>query len=154
LAVIATLAYLAIQVRQNTRALQTASRQEIVAGFRQYNRLFFEPGVDDAFNRGIRYFPDLPIDARAKFSNLINDQALFFQGVFALYEAGTLEEETYSAYLNFFAAILCTPGGAAWWAAVSTLYTPRMVLAVNAKVKAGHLPNFLESVLFPEPPAV
>ena len=154
MAVIATLAYLAVQVRQNTRALQTASRQEIVAGFRAYNRLFFEPGVDDAFNRGIRSYPDLPTDAKAKFSNLINDQALFFQGAFALYEAGTLEDETYSAYLNFFAAILSTPGGAAWWAAASPLYTPRMVSAVNAKVAARQVPNLLESELFPEPPAV
>jgi len=154
LAVIATLAYLAVQVRQNTRAVETASRQEIVAGFRAYNRLFLESGVDKAFIHGIRDYPDLAIDERAKFANTINDLTLFFQGAFALYEAGTLEEETYSTYLTFVAAVLCTPGGAAWWAAISPLYTPRMVSEVNARLEAGQLPNLLESELFPEPAAV
>jgi len=151
LAVIATLVYLAVQVRQNTRALETASRQEIVSGFRDNNRLFFEPGVAAAFQRGIRSYSDLPEEPREMFSSLLNDHALFFQGAFALHEAGTLEDETYAAYLDYFAAILCTPGGAAWWAAVSPLYTPRMVSAVNARLEAGQLPNLLESVLFPEP---
>lgn len=44
IAVVATLLYLAVQVRQNTVALRTASRQQIVAGFREYNRLLLQPG--------------------------------------------------------------------------------------------------------------
>jgi hypothetical protein len=39
IAVVVTLVYLAIQVRQNTIALRTASRQEIVRAFRDHNRL-------------------------------------------------------------------------------------------------------------------
>ena len=41
IAVVVTLLYLALQVRHNTRAMQTASRQAIVSGFRDYNRLTF-----------------------------------------------------------------------------------------------------------------
>jgi hypothetical protein len=104
IAVIATLIYLAVQVRQNTSALRTASRQEIVSGFREHNRLMFLPGVDDALLAGLRRYPDLPKAEKANFGNLINDHALFFQGVFALRESGTLEEETYEAYLQIFSA--------------------------------------------------
>jgi len=152
LAVIATLIYLAAQVRQNTTALRTASRQEIVAGFREHNRLMFLPGVDDALMAGLRRYPDLPPAEKGLFGNLINDHALFFQGVFALRESGTLEEETYEAYLQIFSAWVMTPGGAAWWAEISPLYTQRMVSAVNERVARRDLPDLLDLDSYSEAP--
>ena len=78
------------------------------------------------------------------------NQALFFQSAFALHEAGTLEEETYQAYLAYFAAILSTPGGRKWWVMVNPLYTRRMVAAVDARLEPGDLPDLLASGLFAE----
>lgn len=154
IAVIATLIYLAVQVRQNTSALRTASRQEIVSGFREHNRLMFFPGVDDALMAGLRRYPDLPKAEKSNFGNLINDHALFFQGVFALRESGTLEEETYEAYLQIFSAWVITPGGAAWWAEISPLYTQRMVSAVDQRIARGDLPDLLTLNAYGESPAV
>ena len=148
-----TLAYLAVQIRQNTRALKTASRQEIVSEFRAYNRLFFEPGVNESYMAGLRHYPDLPPEQHGAFSNLLNDHTLFFQGAFALHEAGTLEDETYEAYLRFFAANVATPGGAAWWAEISFLYPPRMVQEVEARIRRGDVPELVALDAFPEPPA-
>ena len=143
IAVIVTLIYLAVQVRQNTAALETASRQQIVAGFRDYNRLNFEPGVDEAIRAGVRSYPDMPAQQRDLFTAFVNDHALFLQGAFALHEAGTLEDETYLAYLNFFCAWMSTPGGAAWWGEISPLYPPRMVAAINARIAEGGLPDLV-----------
>jgi len=148
IAVVATLLYLAVQVRQNTVALRTASRQQIVAGFREYNRLLLQPGNALAYGKGMRSYPDLPFDERQAFSTMVNDHALFFQGAFALHEAGTLEEATYIAYLEFFAASISTPGGMVWWDAVSPLYAPRMVAAVKARLVQGGLPDLLEGPVF------
>ncbi len=153
LAVVVTLIYLAVQVRQNTAALRTASRQEIVSGFRDYNRLMFQPGVYHAALVGMRLYPELPEEERGLFGYLVNDHALFFQGAFALYEAGTLEDETSLAYLQVFVAWVITPGGSAWWAEISPLYPPRMVAAVNARVAQGGLPDLLQFDAFREPPA-
>ncbi len=153
LAVVVTLIYLAVQVRQNTAALRTASRQEIVSGFRDYNRLMFQPGVNHAALVGMRLYPQLSAEERALFGALTNDFALFFQGAFALHESGALEEETYLAYLQVFAAWVTTPGGSAWWTEMSPLYTPRMVAAVNARVRQGDLPDLLQFEAFREPPA-
>ena len=146
IAVVVTLLYLAIQVRQNTAALQTASRQEVVSGFREYNRLSFNPDIESAANSGVLLYPDMADAERVRFSALMNDHALFFQGAYAIYEAGTLEEETYLAYLQYFAMWVCTPGGRNWWAEISPLYTQRMVTAVNEHISHGGVPDLLPLV--------
>ena len=150
LAVVISLLYLASQVRQNTREMRTASRREIVEAFRTYNRLFFEPGVNDAYMAGLRRYPDLSAEQHAMFSNLINDHALFFQGAFALHESGSLEDETYEAYLQFFTCHVATPGGAAWWSEISPLYPPRMVAAVGARLESDGVPDLLALDAFAE----
>jgi len=136
--VVATLVYLAIQVRQNTAALRTASRQAIVAGMRDHVRLAFEPGAD-SFIHAIEAFPDVEPDAYRHFTTRMNDLLLFFQGAHALHEAGTLEDETYKAYLDFVAASCATPGGARFWNGVRDIYTPRMAGALDARIQEGHL---------------
>jgi hypothetical protein len=57
------------------------------------------------------------------------------------------------AYLQYFSAWIITPGGAAWWAENSPLYTPRMVAAVNSRVARSGLPDLLQLDAFEEPPA-
>lgn len=152
MAVIVTLIYLAAQIRQNTRALKTSSRQEIVAGFRDFNRLFFQPGASDTMNQGMRHYPNIEPTQKNLFGSMMNDLALFVQGAFALQEAGTLEDETYQTYLTLFAAWVDTPGGAAWWTDISPLYTPRMVEAIKKQGETRDLPNLLEREMFAEPP--
>lgn len=149
LAVIVTLFYLATQLRLNTQALGTASRQEIVAGYRDANRLLLTPGVAKAFAAGLRRFPAMPFDDRNLFATVFADQALFFQGVFALHESRQLEDETYQAYLRFFAALVATPGGRVWWETIGRpIYTARMVRAVDARLSKDDLPDLLEAAPF------
>lgn len=72
------------------------------------------PGRAQAFAEGLRSFPDMPEEDRSAFGILLGDLALFMQSAFALHEAGTLEEETYQAYLTFFVSHIATPGGRVW----------------------------------------
>jgi hypothetical protein len=139
---VVTLIYLSTQIRQNTEALRTASRQEIVAGYREANRMWLAPGAPRAYAQGICCYPAMPFDERSLFVTMFNDQALFFQGAFALYEAGQLEEETYQAYLRWFTANVATRGGQAWWGEIGRpIYTRRMVTAVEDRLVAGDLPD-------------
>jgi len=149
IAVVVTLIYLAVQVRQNTAALRTASRQEIAAGFRDVNRLNLDPNALRAYGEGLRKYPHMPFDQRGRFSTIIADHALFVQGAFALYEAGQLEEQTYRAYLHFFACHLITPGGAAWWAETGRpFFVGRMVEAVDKRLAEGNLPDITQLAFF------
>jgi hypothetical protein len=148
-AVVLTLGYLALQMRQNTAALRTTSREEIASGFRTANRLLLEPGVARAYAEGLRAYPDMPFDERRSCWVFMTDHSLAFQGAFALYESGQLEEETYQAYLTWIACHYATPGGAAWWADTGRrFFTRRMVEAVDARLALGDLPDIRELAPF------
>ncbi|MGD8280770.1 MAG: hypothetical protein PVF69_06415 [Gemmatimonadota bacterium] len=142
--VVITLAYLAIQVRQNTRALRTSSRQDVVDGYRTINRLMLDPAVAQIFSEGLSSFPDLPFAGRSTFAALMNEHALFFQGAFALYESGQLEDETYHAYREWIATIMAAPGGAAWWETARAVYARRVVAALDERLGRGGLANVLD----------
>jgi hypothetical protein len=144
-AVVATLLYLALQVRQNTASVHAASRQDVVESFRNVGRqLVNVDGIAELTLDGLRRYPDLEQPGRIKFVAFIADHGLHFQGAFALYESGALEEETYRAYLDFFAGFLATPGGAAFWSEYRSSFPPRMSVAVDDRLAAGGLPNILE----------
>jgi hypothetical protein len=153
LAVVVTLIYLAMQVRHNTAALERSSRQDVVAGFRENLRICFQPGMGATLTRGIRAYPDLLFEEKMAFGNFTADLALFLQSAFALHESGTLEEETYQAYLDFCGAWLATPGGERAWAELKPLFFPRMVAAVDARLAAGGLPELTEGEFFAPPEA-
>jgi hypothetical protein len=86
----------------------------------------------------------MPPDRRRVFAAFAQDHALTFQGAFALYESGQLEEDTYRAYLDWFAANLSTPGGRTWWETWGRpFYVRRMVEAVDARLSRNDLPDIL-----------
>jgi hypothetical protein len=79
-----------------------------------------------------------------KYVAYMGDHSLHFQSAFALYESNALEEETYQAYLDFFVGQLTTPGGAAYWSEYRPFFPKRMSRAVDARIEAGEILNFLE----------
>jgi hypothetical protein len=102
-AVVLTLGYLAVQIRQNTTSVRATSRLEIASGWRAHNRQMLDPAVNHAYGVGLRAYPDMPYEERSIFVILIGDHAVFFQGAFALYEEGQLDRQTYEDYLTWFA---------------------------------------------------
>jgi hypothetical protein len=142
--VVITLAYLAVQVRQNTRALRTTSRQDVVDSYRTINRLMLDPSIARTFSLGLSSFPNLSFDERSRFGALMNEHALFFQAVYALHESGQLEDETYHAYREWIAAVMAAPGGTAWWEGARAVYTRSVVHALDERLKHGGLPDVLQ----------
>jgi hypothetical protein len=145
IAVVITLIYLAVQVRQNTLALKTASWQEVVSGAREALRLRSDPAIAPSWARGLSNYPNMSVQDVSNFSLATTDEALFFQGVFALYLSGQLDESVYNAYLGWFASILATPGGAEWWATVGRpIFVPEMVSEIDKCLENGGIPDIRE----------
>jgi hypothetical protein len=85
----------------------------------------------------------MPYDDRCRCGYMFNEQALFFQGVFAMHESGHLEHETCRGYLTWFVCNVATPGGQHWWEQIGRpIFTRRMVAAVDAALKAGAARKF------------
>jgi hypothetical protein len=119
---------------------------------REHNRFAFEIGAE-SWLRAAQNYPHVPEEERTQFAVRMNDLLLFFQGVHALHESGTLEDETYEAYLGFVAASMTTPGGKRYWQQANGLFTRRMVAALDARVKRGDLPNLVELAAVEAEPA-
>lgn len=146
--VIATLGYLAAQIRHNTRSVRAASRLDIASGWRTHNRQLLDPAVNRAYQEGLRAYPDMPYEERNIFSNLIADAAVFFQGAFALYEESQLDRQTYEDYLTWFAGHVATPGGNTFWKEMSPLMVKGAAAAVNERLGRGDVPDILELQMY------
>jgi len=149
LGVIATLVYLAIQIRSNTVMTQTASRQDVARDYRQIVNLHLDIETATAFREGLWDYPNMPYEKAVRFSTVVNNETLFFQGVFAQHENGQLEQATYAVYLLWFSSIISTPGGSAWWEdSGRPIFLGRMVAEVDKRIAIGDLPNIREIAQF------
>ena len=147
--VIVTLIYLAVQIRANTIATQTASRQDVARDYQQISNLHLDPRTAKAFRAGLWDYPNMPDEDRVLFATVVNNEALFFQGLYAQFENGQLEPETYGAYLLWFSSVISTPGGKEWWEDTARpIFLGRMLEAVDTRIRQGQLPNIREFAQF------
>jgi hypothetical protein len=147
-AVLITLACLAVQVRQHTAALRTASRQHLTAGYRAHNQYHLDPQVSEAYALGLRSYPELSSIQKRIFTRPLNDHALFLQSAFALFESGALGAENYRPYLTSLSRQLKTPGGAVWWEETKGFYNDALVQSADARLAERGRPDALELGFF------
>ena len=142
IATVGTLVYLAIQIRSNTKSMETASRQSVANEFREFNKFSLEYGRD--WITGLKIYPSMDFEPRQHFATMFHDLLLFFQSVQALYESGSLDEATYFGYRNFIATCISTPGGAEFWEEWRSTYTRGMADSLDQRLAEG---PFEETIL-------
>ena len=138
-AVFLSLVYLGMQIRSNTTSMNTASRQAIANEFRDWIRLTNED--NRVFATGLVRYPAMDFDTRATFCIQMHDLLLFYQSAHALFESGTLEEDTHNRYLTWVAAVMLTPGAGEFWREWMPSYNESMTSAVRERMLAGDLPE-------------
>jgi hypothetical protein len=148
IAVVVTLIYLASQIRQNTRALQAASRQAVAAVSRENIEILTRDDVNGAYSLGLRFYPKISAEQKRRFGFALDHYLNYMQEVLALYEGGSLDREIYGAHFAGLAGHLATPGGAAYWRESRQLYPPHFAEQVDHKVAVGGYPDMLEHAYF------
>jgi hypothetical protein len=61
----------------------------------------------------------------------------------ALYDAKSLESDTYEGYRSFVASVIRTPGGTAFWDELKVVYLPKMVTSIDTRMHDGNLFDLL-----------
>ena len=144
-ATIITLIYLARQLHMNTKATQATNRHEITRDYARFSEQLYDAKLSKAWQVGLQSYPDMEIDDANRFAHLFSYQALMFQGVFAQYDNGQIDEGTYLAYLNFFSTLAVSPGGSIWWEqSARPIFVPKMVAAVDEHVAKGEYPELMQ----------
>jgi hypothetical protein len=116
LAVFLTLIYLAIQIRQNTQAVQasamdSANRQ--VSQIRE--RIFSDPEVANLYRRGNENPTSLNEDDTIRYRLLVHNILLALSNVFTQAIFTGLSESTWKAQLPVLTRVVSTPGGKWFW---------------------------------------
>lgn len=115
LAVVATLGYLAIQIRQNTMAVRRNSvRQANEGNSRALNSLIDE-GVSEVFVRGLKSLDDLSDVERFRFDNVFYQWLSAQEQAFIDRREGAISDDSFAVYENTVPGFLTTPGGREWW---------------------------------------
>ena len=116
LAVIATLGYLAAQIRQNTRTVRSATAQAIQSAMNDaHAHIKQDSAAARIYRLGLSEPSKLDEDEQVQFAMTMYSIFAQFENIFYQLQQGTLDSaifERHSLAMEFY---LQTPGGADWW---------------------------------------
>jgi hypothetical protein len=124
-AVVVTLGYLAVQIRQNTRSVRAASHHAVADSFNRINAVI---GADTSVGRIVRI-------GRTGLGNVTEDEQVslgflylsffrVFETVYYQYEMGTADEHSFQSVERSLNAALSYPGIREWWLVNLYAFTP------------------------------
>jgi hypothetical protein len=116
IATVATLVYLAIQIRQNTISVQASTLQssiEFSTGF--VESLYRDPELALLFERGREEQETLSAAERARFSLVMLGLGRIAQVLHHQFEQGLMSEDIWNGYRESLLGWLAQPGSRQWW---------------------------------------
>jgi hypothetical protein len=117
IAVIVTLVYLAIQIRQNSSVVRTSNYWQLTGQMGEFsNQLAADPELLAIYQNGLRSYADLSGLDRGRFHMLLSTLFTKFQVMVQLQRRGQLDRELYEEQFAGFAILLESPGIREWWA--------------------------------------
>ena len=144
-AVLVTLIYLAIQVRQGNFVERAESDRSAA---RDYNSVLLglsDPGLGDAVRNAIADFDALPKEKQLQANAWL--AAMFLQGqtLFLLDRRGRRTRE--GVNVRTFASFLRSPGVAQWWTWTKELFDPEFVSHIEAIAAGPDPPRPIQEIL-------
>ena len=110
-AVLFTLIYLAVQIKQNTSAVATATYESTMTGFNDINVVVAgNPALASLLDRGCQNPDSLTAGEVVQFNFLLRCYSNQWWKLFKLYERGSLPEQEWSVFAREAAQFLDQPG--------------------------------------------
>ena len=129
LAVLMTLAYLAVQVRQNsaqlreaTRLAQIASLDHTVEMFSRFRGMLTESNNSELYVRGLDSYSSLSEAEKVQFGALIEEYMFGYQAMHVRYLHDDLDETTWNRRIPIPVTLINTAGGSEWWEARKEIF--------------------------------
>ena len=112
IAVIATLFYLAIQIRYQTVSNNVSLQEGVLEGYNQANRIFAESEeLSGIFFKGLHHPDELSDNQVVQFQFMLRLFVNQFLKIYRLHEQGLLSKEDWEGHASFGSFFLNTPGG-------------------------------------------
>jgi len=150
-AVLASLIFVGVQIRQNTRQAKAAAAQSV---YENYAGWYMWAGED--MNRaviGIKGFKDidsLSDEENSIFMATFMAQFAYVQSAFYLWQDGSLKDEIWRSMEATLATVFNTPGGKAFWQRRRFSFTEAFVAHIEANVMNRPLPDGMRPWVTPD----
>ena len=128
IAIVVTLIYLAIQIRQNTASVKASAYQTWVS-----NNIHINNAVPADLRKGIQDSAQLSAESEAAFALWNHGIFQLWQATDYLYQMGAVDQALWQSEISRAAGHLSNPGVRQWWdAGGRTQLTPRFVALVES----------------------
>jgi hypothetical protein len=134
-ATLITLVYLAIQVRQNTRAVRNSTVQEIgrdlAAGMDQLNP---DPALNRIWYEGIRDFGALSQEEQRRFASYFTSVLRRYENLLYQTRHGTLDPDAWLGVRRQLGFAFAQAGTVVWWKQAKNLFHPDLVKFIDNEI--------------------
>jgi len=147
LAVVISLGYVAVQIRQSTETARSASAQNLVTMATNANLLLASDSELSAImQKGLYDRDSLTEYEQFRFNTFLI--GVYMQYDFAYYQflGGQLEPKTWIRMELEIVLYLSMPGGAVWWAQDKSRLSPEFVEFIDAKLTDFELPTIIPTL--------
>ena len=115
-AVVATLVYLAAQIRQNTRSVRSAIFHNVTKSFNeQVTELFRDPELARIYDTGLIDYDSLSQADRLRFQMFVQVQFRNYENLYFQHRQRLLDPEIWEARHDLMVEFLRQPGVQRWW---------------------------------------
>lgn len=137
LGVLASLIYLATQIRDNTRSLQAASLQSVLDGPRDRVLVPFGTSAEncEVFALGLNSLDNLNPNQQRQLWFMLVEHCFQMQQVMHLRERDLIPQVDHDAWLAWTASVFRTPGGAAIWPQLEAALTPTIASLIGRELE-------------------
>ena len=147
IAVVASLFFVGLQLRQSDRTQRADSLQSVLDGYRDRT---FLPGITSGevasiWARGLTSIDLLTANEKIRFWWILLNEFLHMQHVVKLRELKMIEPVDYDAWIAYTASLVKTPGAAALWPIAKNVITPTVSAVIDAHLARNpNQPSFIE----------
>ena len=134
LAVIASIVYLATQIRSSSEIARGQSQRELLEISAWFAGASTNSELRDAIRAGFDNFSTLNKDQQLQFHSWIHPIAAQVEAAYRMNKDGLLEDESYVGFRDGFISMIKTKGGAAWWETCSFMFVDFGV-EINSKLQ-------------------
>ena len=129
IAILVTLVYLAIEIRQNAQATRADTRQAILAADQEFLHILLQ----DPKLVISRHQQELNDEERVRLSIQLVTMLRMREMNWIQHQNGTIDDTTWQAYLGSLVAVLSAPQSRVWWEnyGVERIFDPRFVSLVD-----------------------
>jgi hypothetical protein len=134
-AVIVTLLYVAIQIRQGALIERAAGQRDLLGQLRGWVEITaHDPALFDVLRRGTRDWASLAPPEQERFHAWALSLLLLDEQAFYMHADGFINEGSFQGIDRAALAVVATPGGRAWWTFVRALLGDDIARHVDAEL--------------------